>query len=373
MMKKLFAAFSALLFLLPVAGCSGNSPSGKDDTYTNPVYAPVFADPAVIEHEGKYYAYGTEDYGEWKPSDDPLENESNLKCVPILQSSDMVTWYYAGAAFRGSKKPSWGSPGANVWAPDVVKIGDQFVMYYSLSIWGDPDPGIGIATAENPVGPWTDHGKLFTSLEIGVDNSIDPAVFRGDDGKLYMIWGSFRGLFGVELTDDGMGLKNGLDYAKENKVLVAGVVGPWNGATYEGAYVVRKDGYYYLFVSSGTCCDGFNSSYHVRVGRSQNPLGPYTDDNGNSMCGERRGHLVVQGNSEFVGVGHNSVVRDEAGDYYIYYHGFDATLSSPMYGNSNRRSLLVDKLEWTESGWPQVKDQVAGRSGMKAPVVKSEK
>ena len=51
-------------------GGSGNSAQTE---YNNPVYEPVFADPCIIEHEGKYYAYATEDYGEWKPSDDPLE------------------------------------------------------------------------------------------------------------------------------------------------------------------------------------------------------------------------------------------------------------------------------------------------------------
>ena len=167
--------------------------------------------------------------------------------------------------------------GANVWAPDVVKIGNSFVMYYALSVWGDPDPGIGVATAPEPWGPWTDQGKLFSSNEIGVNNSIDPAVFQAQDGHYYMIWGSFRGLYGVRLTDDGLALEGGLEAAKANKKLVAGLdtSTPFNLATYEAPYIVYKDGYYYMFVSSGSCCEGLNSTYHVRVGRSTEPLGPY--------------------------------------------------------------------------------------------------
>ena len=340
-------------------------PIPKLKYYSNPVYTPVFADPCIIEHEGKYYAYATEDAGLWKPSDDPMDDIKNTACVPILQSDDLVNWYYAGKAFTGARKPSWGTFGANVWAPDVVKIGNKFVMYYALSIWGDDDPGIGVATADHPLGPWTDQGKLFTSKEIGVDNSIDPAVFVGQDNKVYMIWGSFRGLFGIELTSDGLAVKDGVETAKQNKTLVAGIVGPWNGATYEAPYVIYENGYYYLFVSSGTCCEGFNSSYHVRVGRSTSPLGPYVGPDGESMCGARRGHVVVDAGKDFVGVGHNSCIK-VGNDWYIVYHGFDRT-APDKYGYTNARGLLIDKLEWTASGWCNTKDKVSGRDNLPIP------
>ena len=251
-----------------------------------------------------------------------------------------------------------------------MQIGDTFVMYYALSTWGDPDPGIGIATAEHPLGPWTDQGKLFTSTEIGVNNSIDPAVFRGQDGKLYMIWGSFRGLYGVELTDDGLALQGGLEYARDNNTLVAGLdtSQAFNLATYEAPYIVYKDGYYYLFVSSGSCCERKSSTYHVRVGRSENPLGPYYDDQGRDMKGENRGAIVVQASEDFVGVGHNAVIQDDAGNWYILYHGYD-TQEYETFGNTNRRSLLIDKLDWS-GDFPETEGKVAGRSGMPVPVIR---
>lgn len=334
--------------------------------YSNPVYAPVFADPCIVEHEGMYYAYATTDYGLWKPTDDSLDNLSNQAIVPILKSADLTKWYYAGKAFVGAKAPSWGTPGATPWAPDVVKIGDKFVMYYALSTWGDPDPAIGVATADHPLGPWTDQGKLFSSLEIGVDNSIDPAVFKAQDGKIYMIWGSFRGLFGVELSSDGLSLKGGIEQAKENKTLVAGIVGPWNGATYEAPYVIYENGYYYLFVSSGTCCEGKKSTYNVRVGRSTSPLGPYVDDTGASMCDANRGHIVVHGNDEFVGVGHNACVK-VGDDWYIVYHGYDQK-GNEKYGNTNARALIIDKLVWDNKGWCHTEGQVSGRDNLVAPI-----
>lgn len=378
-MKKIAAILlAASLLAAGLGSCAGGSTSqstggsgnSAQTEYNNPVYEPVFADPCIIEHEGKYYAYATEDYGEWKPSDDPLEYVSNKQIVPILESDDLVHWYFKNAAFTALKKPSWGTMGANVWAPDVVKIGNSFVMYYALSVWGDPDPGIGVATAPEPWGPWTDQGKLFSSNEIGVNNSIDPAVFQAQDGHYYMIWGSFRGLYGVRLTDDGLALEGGLEAAKANKKLVAGMdtSTPFNLATYEAPYIVYKDGYYYMFVSSGSCCEGLNSTYHVRVGRSTEPLGPYYDDQGRDMCGENRGAVVLQASADFVGVGHNAVIQDDAGNWYIVYHGFD-TDKPGTYGNSNRRSLLIDKLEW-DGDFPQTKDKIAGKSGMPLPVIK---
>lgn len=361
---------AAAMLLPALGGCGQPNPPvdpPNDNVYSNPVYEPVFADPCVVAYEGKYYAYATEDYGEWKPSDDPLENVSDKEVVPILESDDLVHWYFKKGAFTDLSKPGWGTYGANVWAPDVVQIGDTFVMYYALSVWGDPDPGIGIATASHPLGPWTDQGKLFTSLEIGVNNSIDPAVFRGQDGKIYMIWGSFRGLYGVELTDDGLGLKGGLEAAKTNKVRVAGLdtSTSWNGATYEAPYIIYDNGYYYMFVSSGTCCEGLNSTYHVRVARSKDPLGPYVGSDGRDMLDTLRGDVVVQAGDDFVGVGHNAVVKDGKGDWYILYHGFDREKPG-TYGNSNRRSLLINKLEW-KNGFPYVEGKVSGRNDLILP------
>lgn len=361
------------VMLLACGANSGNDPDPvtppQDLEYSNPVYAPIFADPSVIKHEGVYYAYGTEDYGEWIKNDNPLDNVSNVQCVPILQSTNMIDWYFAGSAFKGLTKPSWGSLGANVWAPDIVKVGNKFHLYYSLSKWGDEDPGIGVAVADHPLGPWQDKGKLFTSLEIGVDNSIDPTVYYGQDGKLYMVWGSFRGLFGVQLTDDGLGLYGGIEYASANKILVAGIVGSWNGNTYEAPYIIYKDDYYYMFVSSGTCCDGFNSTYNVRVSRSKNPLGPFVDDKGQDMKGELRGKIVVQSSNEFAGPGHNGIMQDDDGNYFIAYHAFDTSKPSTYGQNANRRAFLIDKLEWDSNGWVTVKDQKPGSTGLIAPVI----
>ena len=294
---------------------------------TNPIVESDMADPHILRWEESLYIFSTGG--------------------KISRSDDGITWSEVGTV---GISPTWGTSGAGLWAPDIVVIGDKCVLYYSLSVWNDPNPGIGVATADHPEGPWTDHGKLFTSEEIGVDNSIDPCVFLGQDGKVYMIWGSFRGCFGIELTADGLGMQGGLDYARENKVLISGKVGEWDGSTYEGSYVIFKDGWYYYFASSGNCCEGLRSTYHVRVARSRDPLGPYVDSRGREMAGNGNvGDTILSNGGIFVGPGHNSILVDDLGYYYIVYHVWVND-----NGEGKGRYLAMSRLEWDEEGWCSV-------------------
>ena len=81
------------------------------------------------------------------------------------------------------------------------------MLYYSQP--GENNKhAIGVASGPSPVGPFTDHGKLIGSDEIGVDISIDQFYIE-EDGHKYMFWGSFRGIWAIELADDGLSLKPG--------------------------------------------------------------------------------------------------------------------------------------------------------------------
>ena len=355
----------AILLIISLVGCVApevDEPTVtiEPNTYLNPVFEPVLADPTIIEHDGTYYVYGTQDYGQWG-------DEYGVRHIPILASENLVDWRYAGSAFTLADRPIWGTPNAGLWAPDIVKIGDTFNLYYSLSTWGDPNPGIGVATAEHPLGPWTDHGPVLKSLDIGVNNSIDPVVFEAE-GNVYMIWGSFRGIYGVELTNDGLSLKDGAN-AANTKILLAGLDTntPWNGATYEAPYILYKDQYYYMFLSSGSCCNGHESTYNVRVVRATSPMGPYYDHDARDALGTYRGYQVLIGSGFFAGPGHNAIIQDKAGDYWIIYHAF-ARDETPSYGNSPRRSLMIDLLIWDENGWPSVQTTMPSNSERSVPV-----
>ena len=303
--------------------------------YENPVYDDDFADPSYVKckEDGYYYLFATGS--------------------KIIKTLDLVNYEYVGNALS---RPTWGSDWAGIWAPDVQYVDGQYVMYYSLSRWDDPNPGIGIATAPHPAGPWEDKGKLFNSEEIGVNNSIDPMVYQ-EDGKVYMVWGSFRGIYLVELEKDGLSLKNGLEYAKENKILIAGydTSRPLDVSTYEGSYIIKKDNYYYLFLSNGQCCSGAYS-YNLRVARSENIAGPYVDKTGTSVLGGDKGTTIINASADFKAVGHNSVLVDDAGDYWSLYHGFKMVLNEETYETTldgSKRVLLMDKLVFTD-GWPSV-------------------
>lgn len=322
---------------LPSSNTSSSESSTTEDinmkyemkNYTNPI-APDCADPSVVrDSDGMYYIYGTGGVA--------------------YKSHNMIDFIELP---RIARTVAWGATTNNIWAPDVVKIGNTYNYYYSNSGWGTVDnAGIGVMTSSNPYGPFTDLGKIFTGDEIGVKNSIDSCVYYGEDGKLYMMWGSFMGNYVVELNEDGLSLKDG-ENAKNTKILVAGIVGNWNGSTYEGSYVIKKDGYYYLFVSSGKCCEGINSTYHVRVARSLSPTGPFVNIANKDMLGEERGELIIKGTtSGIVGPGHNSIFIDDAGEYWLLAHGYDSK------DISKNRQLVMERLHFRLNGFPYIKNK----------------
>ena len=244
-----------------------------------------------------------------------------------------MNWTEISTAFTDQTRPNF-EPKGGIWAPDINRIGDKYVLYYSMSVWGGEwTCGIGVATSDKPEGPFQDHGMLFRSNEIGVQNSIDPFYIE-EGGSRYLFWGSFRGIFAIELTDNGLSVKPGAE-----KKQIA-------GTAYEGTYIHKKNGFYYLFASTGTCCEGLKSTYTTVVGRSSNLFGPYADKSGQSMLTNHH-EVLIQKNNSFVGTGHNSeIVTDKAGNDWIFYHGVDVK-------NPHGRVLLLDKVQWKE-GWPRI-------------------
>lgn len=297
----------------------------SSERYHNPVFDRVFADPAVIGADA-YYAYGT--YNDWG-------QEFERRLIPIVRSEDLVRWEYVGEAFEAM--PDWrDDPNLGLWAPDVVRLDDQFVLYYSYAKFGDPNPGIGVATAPDPSGPFDDQGKLLQSAEINVPNSIDPCPFVAD--RPYLFWGSRRGLYGIALSGDGLRTVG-------DKFQVAG-----DGV--EAAYVIEHEDRYYCFGSRGTCCEGAESTYRVVVGRADSLTGPYVNRASEPLL-DGPGTTVLEGNEEFAGPGHCSVTQDDAGTDWLLYHAYER--SEPWVGPVPRRVLMLDRLSW-EDGWPAVGD-----------------
>ncbi|WP_332634711.1 family 43 glycosylhydrolase [Halalkalibacter flavus] len=338
-MKKWFLLF--VLGGLLMTGCQ----SEEAKTYQNPVFEPVIADPSIVyAHDGYFYVYGTEDH---------FGDERGQPLIPIIRSKDLVEWEYVGEALE--EKPEWKDQGF-LWAPDIVHRNDKYYLYYAVSTWGDPDPGIGIAISENPEGPFEDLGNLFTSSEIDVRNSIDP-MFYEYDGKNYLFWGSFHGIYGVELSEDGLEVTG-------EKFRVA-------GNAFEAPYIIERDGYFYFFASLGSCCEGLNSKYRVAVGRAESIEGPYLDKDGNDLL-DSEGTLILKGESEedsesvFVGPGHNAIITDDEGTDWIVYHAIERDKPYLPLG-ATRRPLMIDPIIW-EDGWPTIKGSIPSSEPQKAPV-----
>jgi arabinan endo-1,5-alpha-L-arabinosidase len=193
--------------------------------YVNPVIRLDAPDPSVIKGDNNwYYLYAT---GE-----------------RIYRSLDMVRWEYVRNVFDGKPRPSFVDVNS-YWAPCITKQGNLYVLYFALSTWGGVnEAGIGVATASTPEGPFdiaNGNGKLFVSGEVGVTNSIDPFYIE-EGGAKYIIWGSFYGIYGIELNSDGLTVKN-----FGNKFQLA-------GSYFEASYMYKRGGYYYLFASIGSCC-----------------------------------------------------------------------------------------------------------------------
>lgn len=295
------------------------SVSAQTAVYRNPIIDKNSPDPTILRaDDGSFYLYATE----------------NTRNVPIYHSTDLVNWNLLGTAFTDETRPKWNAKGM-IWAPDINKIGDKYVLYYAKSVWGGEwEAGVGVAVANSPQGPFTDCGNIIDSRKIGIQNCIDPFYIE-DGGHRYLFWGSFHGIYGAELTADGLSLKPD---SKPQKVA---------GSFMEGAYIQRRGGYYYMFGSAGTCCEGAKSTYRVTVGRSKNLFGPYVDKKGQLLL-DNHYEVVLQRNECVAGPGHNAeIVTDDAGTDFLIYHGFKT--DKPRDG----RVVYMDRIDWVDS-WPYI-------------------
>ena len=336
---------SALFFVL---GCA-NAPLESSVSYTNPLIVSNCPDPSIIDDRsvsGWFYAYSTR-----------YTHQGKLMTLPIYRSRDMVHWEFVGDGFADGG-PAW-SPGGSLWAPDVNRIDGRYVLYYAMGHWGDHVRSrSGVAVSDSPAGPFRDLGLIVGCENTGVMNSIDPVFFE-DKGRRYLFWGSFgkgSGIWAVELSDDGLSVRDGARPVQISAIDT------------EGAYVVKRKGWYYVFASRGSCCEGARSTYHVVVARSRNVLGPYTDPDGKSFLDDNYRYTILSSSADagFRGPGHNSaLIRDDAGQDWMFYHSF-------WSGNDYRgRCLMMDRVHW-KKGWPFIENGQPSATSA-APVIKGKR
>lgn len=333
---RLFAVTAAFALLL---GTPASARVPAEASYVNPVLDADFPDPTVIKAgDGFYYAYGTQTQrgGKWIN-------------IQVARSRDLTHWQYLG---EGLTKPGWASNTQDFWAPHVQRDGSRYIMYFSAKPnTSDERHGLclGVATSNNPAGPFVDMGHPLKCGEGFVN--IDPMAF--DDpatGKHLLYWGSgFEPIKVQELGPDRMSFAPG----SSPKDLVWPAPGRKSfPVLVEGSWMIRHGDYYYLFYSGDNCC-GPGANYAVMVARSKNAAGPF------ETLEQAKGwqhSIILQKRGRWIAPGHNSIVTDAKGQDWIVYHASDVHHSRVNLDAdiNSRRVLLIDRIHWSDDGWPEI-------------------
>jgi arabinan endo-1,5-alpha-L-arabinosidase len=288
--------------------------------------------------------------------------------VQVARSRDLVRWDRLGDALPA--KPRWASRTQDFWAPHVSEHGGRYYLYYSAkpdTALRDTTQGLclAVATAASPAGPFADVGR---PLECGPGFvNIDPMQF--DDprtGAPLLYWGSGFGPIKVRpLAPDRVSFAPGSRATPLVDVERTGDTTRYQRLV-EGAWVVYRAPWYYLYYSGDNCC-GPRAHYAVMVARSRSATGPFETL---AQATGRPQSVILERSPAWNAPGHNSVVRDARGDDWIVYHAVDprrprgAADADP----NTRRVLLMDRLVYRD-GWPAVEGGRPSDGPRPAPAV----
>ena len=302
------------------------------DGDTSPVH-----DPVIIKEGDTYYLFSTRG--------------------SIRRSQDLHHWTLSGAVF--DKLPEWAAreiPGVrgSYWAPDISFYQGTYRLYYAVSTFGKNDSAIGLVTNKtlNPESPeykWVDQGMVFRSHKEDDFNAIDPNLATDEQGRQWLNFGSFWGGIKMRRIDPETGRLSPEDtrlysLAARPRVPDPARLDSPGAPAIEAPFIVRHNGYYYLFVSFDFCCRGAKSNYNIVVGRSREITGPYSDASGKPMM-EGGGTQLIQGTSSWRGPGHEGILLQPGGPDLMVFHAYD--------GVTGRPSLQISTIVW-ESSWPRI-------------------
>lgn len=288
-------------------------------------------DPSSVHKEGDRYYVFTTGWG-----------------LRSKHSPDLTNWTAGPPVFTAETAPGWVedvAPGfrGHYWAPDLVRWGDGYRLYYSVSRFGKQTSAIGLATTPT-LSPddsgygWSDAGVVLQSREGDPYNAIDPSVLVDTDGRHWMAFGSYwQGIHLIEL-DPETGLRR--DTSVE-PIRLAGA------EQIEAATLLRRGEAYYLFVNHGECCRGVESTYRILVGRSDHVEGPYVDRDGRALT-DGGGTVVLESDGARIGPGHVAPLADEEpGRFAFHYYDGD---------DRGRSKLALADWRWSPDGWPAAVD-----------------
>lgn len=265
-------------------------------------------DPStIVRCNGRYYTYGTGGAS--------------------LVSDDGWTWR------RGT------TPSRSGMAPDVIHVGDHYYMYIARNVGAQPRADINLIFSksldpESPDYKWEEGGVVAASDGVEDCNAIDPGLLLDpNDGRLWMVYGSYFGYIRLVELDPGTGKRLHPGDQPANLAINC-----------EASVLIYHEGWYYLLAIHGSCCQGADSGYNIRMGRSRKVTGPYLDQAGWDMI-KGGGKLFAGSASRHIGPGHFGLL-DLGGGVQKYSCHYEADLDR---GGSS--VLDVRPLLWRD-GWP---------------------
>ena len=306
-------------------------PAELGELPNNPVLPGFHADPEILySHQtSKYYIYSTTDgtpgWGGWY--------------FTVFSSDDLRHWTDEGIMLNlKSEQVPWAD--GNAWAPCIEEVKQKdgsykYYFYYS----GNPKAGggkqIGVAMADNPVGPFTDLGHpIITESPVGHGQQIDVDVFTDPvSGKRYLYWGNGY-MAGAELNKDMTSIK------KKTLTVLTPKGGTLQDYAYrEAPYVFYRNGLYYFLWSVD---DTGSPNYHVAYGTSDSPLGPI-------KVADQPIVLIQDPDKEIYGPAHNAVLNLPGTDEWrIVYHRINKWYLKN--GPGVHREVCIDRLEFNPDG-----------------------
>ncbi|WP_229712545.1 family 43 glycosylhydrolase [Marivirga lumbricoides] len=308
-------------------------------------------DPAFIDDGTFIYCYST----------DVAYGHDVRPGLQIRRSLNMVEWEFVGWVFDGLPtlgaqfiRNNGGEPFNSLWAPYTIKVGSEYRVYYSLSSATPRLSVIGMASSTSPEGPFTEKGLVVTSTDDNSrqTNAIDPTIVVDKSGKHWMYYGSaWDGIYIVELDPEtGLAAQSG---DKGTRVAQRGFTGNSINGNIEGPEIIYNEEFdkYYLFIAY----DWLETKYNVRVGRADNPEGPFFDIRGINMNDEVDDLPMIlapyafMGHPGWQGVSHPGIV-ERNGNYYLGHQGRPGSDRFYMI-------LHTRQIHWTQDGWPMVSPQ----------------
>ena len=250
--------------------------------------------PFVLVDDGTYYMYSS-------------ETSSTSPQIALRTSTDREHWSPITDALP--VLPPWAAPGFT-WAPDVRKVGDVYVMYFTAMVRDRPTQTecIGTATSKSPAEPFTPNADQLV-CQLDHLGSIDPRTFVDVDGTLWLHWKSdenadTRGtshtwIYAQRLRDDGLHLGG-----PRSTILTADQ--PWEGRIVEAPQMVLAGDHYWLFYSG----NWFNQPlYAIGAAACSGPAGP---------CIKPFPAPLLWWNGQGAGPGEASLFEDGDGWWMVY-------------------------------------------------------